>query len=80
MSYHLRPDRKASKEVVRVISKRLGKAREALTAPKGERARGVHQARKRFKEMRAVLRLVRTPLGKEFAPENHRLRDAAPWT
>ncbi|UAW97237.1 CHAD domain-containing protein [Halopseudomonas nanhaiensis] len=77
MSYHLRPDRKAPREILRVVSKRLGKARSALTAPKGERARGVHQARKRFKEMRAVLRLVRKPLGKDFDRENQRIRDAA---
>ena len=77
MSYHLRPYRKASKEIIRVVSKRLIKAREALTASSDERARGIHQARKRFKEIRAVLRLVRQPLGKDFARENARIRDAA---
>lgn len=77
MSYHLRPDRKASKEVVRVTRKRLGKARSALTGPIGERAKGIHQSRKRFKELRALLRLIRKPLGKAFDVENKRLRDAA---
>ena len=78
MSYHLRPDRKAPKEVLRVTRKRLGKARSSLTVTDGERAKGIHQARKRFKEIRAVLRLVRKPLGKKaFAAENQRIRDAA---
>ncbi|WP_150303317.1 CHAD domain-containing protein [Pseudomonas saliphila] len=77
MSYRLRPDRNAAKEVVRVARKRLRKARAALEAPASERAQGVHQARKRFKETRALLRLVRKPLGKHFARDNQRLRDAS---
>lgn len=77
MSYHLRPDYKASKEVARVARKRLKKARSALTGPVGERAKGIHQSRKRFKELRALLRLIRKPLGKTFDVENKRLRDAA---
>ena len=35
----------------------------------------MHQARKRFKELRALLRLVRKPLGSAFKAENERLRD-----
>lgn len=37
----------------------------------------VHGARKRFKEIRAVLRLARVPLGPTFAIENAWYRDAA---
>lgn len=37
----------------------------------------VHNARKRIKEIRAVLRLVRRPLGDQFAVENRWYRDAA---
>lgn len=76
MSYHFRPDRDASREFNRVALRRLKKARRALDAPAGERAKGVHQARKRFKETRALLRLVREPLGKHFARDNKRLGDA----
>ena len=35
----------------------------------------MHQARKRFKELRALLRLVREPLGARFKLDNRRLRD-----
>src|ERR1700694_1625249 len=37
----------------------------------------VHEARKRMKETRALLRLVRKALGDEFVVENTWLRDAA---
>ncbi len=77
MSYHLRPQRKAGKEILRVTRKRLKKARAALNTPETERALGIHKARKRLKETRAVLRLVAGHLGKRFASDNRRLRDIA---
>lgn len=77
MSSHIRPGKSASKEVQRIARKRLAKARDALNSPPRQRDKGVHQARKRIKELRAVLRLVRKPLGKRYRSENHRLRDAA---
>ena len=46
---------------------RIDKAIQALTVEADERAEGVHQARKRFKELRALLRLVREPLGARFS-------------
>ncbi len=74
MSYQLRPQDLAA-EVRKVARQGIDKAIEALSVPPQERAEGVHQARKRFKELRALLRLVRKPLGAEFQRENHRLRD-----
>lgn len=74
MSYKLRP-RDPAAEVRKVARQGLEKAIEALSAPPAERGEGVHQARKRFKELRALLRLVRKPLGDQFQRENHRLRD-----
>lgn len=76
MAYRIRPARKTSREVRKAALNRLDKAIEALGAPPAERAEGIHQARKRFKELRALLRLVRKPLGKHFADDNLRLRDA----
>ncbi|WP_028240091.1 CHAD domain-containing protein [Stutzerimonas azotifigens] len=76
MSYRLKPRQPASQEVQRVALQRLAKTREALSLPESRHAEAVHQARKRFKELRALLRLVRDPLGKRFAPQNRRLRDA----
>ncbi|WP_304640245.1 CHAD domain-containing protein [Pseudomonas sp.] len=77
MASQIRPGRSASKEVQRIARKRLAKARDALNSPPRQRDKGVHQARKRIKELRALLRLVRKPLGKRYRVENHRLRDAA---
>jgi len=74
MGYTLRPQDPAA-EVRKVARQRIDKAIEALSVPAAERAEGVHQARKRFKELRALLRLVRKPLGAEFKRENRRLRD-----
>jgi CHAD domain-containing protein len=74
MGYKLRPQDPAA-EVRKVARQGIDKAIEALSAPVAERAEGIHQARKRFKELRALLRLVREPLGGEFKRENQRLRD-----
>lgn len=74
MGYKLRP-KDPAEEVRKVARQGIDKAIEALSVPSEERAEGVHQARKRFKELRALLRLVRKPLGGEFKAENQRLRD-----
>lgn len=76
MAYRIRPARKTAKEVRKAALNRLEQAIAALGAEPAERAEGVHQARKRFKELRALLRLVRKPLGEHFADGNRRLRDA----
>ncbi|WP_373185662.1 CHAD domain-containing protein [Halopseudomonas sp.] len=75
MSYRIKPHKSASKQVRRVARERLEKARNALLLPAEERAHGIHQARKRIKEVRGLARLVRKPLGGMFAQENRRLRD-----
>ena len=74
MGYKLRP-RDPAAEVRKVARQGLDKAIESLSVPPAERGEGVHQARKRFKELRALLRLVRKPLGAEFQRENRHLRD-----
>lgn len=74
MGYKLRPQDPAA-EVRKVARQGIEKAIEALSVSPSDRGEGVHQARKRFKEMRALLRLVRKPLGPEFKHENQRLRD-----
>jgi CHAD domain-containing protein len=53
--------------------------RELADARSGaDLAAAIHSARKDMKKLRAVLRLVRKPLGKDlFRAENHRYRDAA---
>lgn len=75
MGYRLKPHKNAAKDVRRIARDRLERAIEALRARPDERDKGVHQARKRFKEQRALLRLIRRPLGKCYAVENRRLRN-----
>jgi CHAD domain-containing protein len=75
MSFRIRAGKKAAREVVRTIDKRLAKAAMALRT---NTSKGVHDARKRLKETRALLRLVREPLGKSnFTQWNVQLRDLA---
>lgn len=70
MAYRIRPQCDAAKEVRCAALDRISEARRALALPAEQRAEGVHQARKRFKELRALLRLVREPLGRTFRREN----------
>jgi CHAD domain-containing protein len=63
--------------VQRIMDEQIVRARDTLDDPKAPAADRVHDARKRFKEIRALLRLVREPLGDQFAHENAWFRDAA---
>ena len=74
MAYRLRLQNTAD-SVRTVARQRIDKAMAALCVPASDYAKGVHQARKRFKELRALLRLVRKPLGEAFKPQSLRLRD-----
>ncbi|HEV7923215.1 MAG TPA: CHAD domain-containing protein [Thermoanaerobaculia bacterium] len=57
--------------VLRIMSEQLDRIAAHLAA------REVHDARKRVKEIRALLRMIRVPLGEAFAIENAWYRDAA---
>jgi len=61
--------------VLRIVREQLDKAAAELSGSDAERAEAIHQARKRFKKLRAVLRLVRGSLGEQYALENARFRD-----
>lgn len=56
--------------IARIMDEQLVRARTHLEQSQ------VHDARKRFKETRALLRMIRKPLGDRFAIENARFRDA----
>jgi CHAD domain-containing protein len=79
MSFALKADESAVKGVKRLVRKQVEKAVEGLTGKSGGKQEGaVHDARKRFKKVRALLRLVRPELGeKVYRRENARFRDAA---
>ncbi|HEX2832763.1 MAG TPA: CHAD domain-containing protein [Thermoanaerobaculia bacterium] len=62
--------------VARIMDEQIVRARENLTDETSPIETRVHDARKRFKETRALLRLIRGPLGEQFAVENAWFRDA----
>jgi len=71
MAYSLAPDEPLPEGIHRVMGEQLDRIEAHLR--RGE----VHDARKRLKEIRALLRLIRTPLGVTFATENAWYRDIA---
>src|SRR5262245_33321317 len=78
MSLELKPAESLRKGVRRIVREQMDDALERLTGPhKGSRDEAVHEARKCFKKIRAVLRLVRPVIGeKRYREENTCFRDA----
>jgi len=60
----------------RIMAEQIDRASEQLADESSGFGDRIHNARKRFKEIRALLRLVRGPLGEDFAAENEWFRDA----
>jgi CHAD domain-containing protein len=76
MGYRFRPKERIDAGIRRVVREQVRGAIADLTGPREERHEGVHEARKRFKMIRAVLRLARPSLGElQFALENSWYRD-----
>lgn len=76
MAYRFRRRASMAHEVRRVVRERLDKAAQQLDSEPAAREEGIHEARKRFKEIRAVLRLARAGLGDRYTVENRWYRDA----
>lgn len=81
MAYVFDPAARLSRDVRRVARERLDDAIETLDRLAEQRSgatdESVHDVRKRCKEVRALARMVRTPLGDEFERFNAGVRDAA---
>jgi CHAD domain-containing protein len=81
VAFVIEPATRLSRDVRRVARERLDSAIDTLDqlgAQHGEATEeAVHAVRKRCKEVRALARLVRDPLGDEFARFNIIVRDAA---
>lgn len=77
MSYRLRARESALRNARRLCRQRIRLALGQLAPDYPDRHEGIHEARKRCKEIRAVLRLFRYPLGGRFCDENTCFRDAA---
>jgi CHAD domain-containing protein len=78
MSYRLEPDESLPYGIKRIIKEQIDQALEQLRDSPEGRNEAVHDARKRFKKIRAVLRLVRDEIGEDvYKSENVCFRDAS---
>ena len=77
MSYQIRPGHDLSEEAKRIARVQYDKAIEILETERGGRHTAIHDARKRFKRLRGLLRLVRSGAPDFCIAENARLRDTA---
>lgn len=77
MSYRLDPRRELVAEVRRIARRQFRRAVEELDAGDGDENEAVHGARKRFKKVRGLYRLVRSAAPDFYARENARVRDLA---
>jgi len=77
-AFALRPGEPFQKDVGRIVRRQLDKALRDLCRLGATADEAIHNVRKRFKRVRAVLRLVRDELGDRlYQYENEALRDAA---
>ncbi|HEX7153382.1 MAG TPA: CHAD domain-containing protein [Thermoanaerobaculia bacterium] len=77
MAYAIEPHETIPGAVSRILLEQLDRAAEQLADRAEPAEERVHDARKRFKEIRALLRLTRYAFGEHFAVENVWFRDAA---
>ncbi|MEF2554218.1 CHAD domain-containing protein [Aurantimonas sp. A2-1-M11] len=77
MAYRLDPGAPLDAEFRRIAGEQIRKAEKGLGAGEGDRHAAVHDARKRMKKLRGLLRLVRDARPAFHAKENARFRDAA---
>lgn len=77
MSYRLDPALPLVEEVRRIAREQLGKAAECLNVQDGDRDEAIHDARKHFKKVRGLYRLVRTGDEDFQKRENARVREIA---
>ena len=77
MSLRIKHGRPVDQEIRRLFEKQLSTAIAELTEDRGIRAGRVHDSRRRVKKARAILHLVREPLGKEYRRVNRVLARAS---
>ena len=77
MAYRFHPRASLDGNLRRVAAEQIDKAIRDLGEAREDRHEGIHEARKRLKKLRGLLRLVRTGAPGFAAAENARLRDAA---
>jgi CHAD domain-containing protein len=75
MAWRFEPGEKLQSAFRRVATEEIAKVRAGLLGDADGHARAVHEARQGFKRLRAMARLARHALGKDFEAENARWRD-----
>ncbi len=75
--YRLQPDETVLESIRRIALEQIGRAKDDLAAYDEDPGQAVHEARKRFKKIRGLVRLVRPALGKTYKTENAWFRDQA---
>ena len=75
MAYRFQRGEAVPEEVRRIAREQLESAAASLER-RGKRDAAIHDARKRVKKTRALLRLIKPELGEVFDGENRRLREA----
>jgi CHAD domain-containing protein len=76
MAYAIEKGEPLSEAMPRIVLERIQVALEQLLDQSQPAAERIHNARKRFKESRAAVRLIRFSLGDQFQGENAWFRDA----
>lgn len=77
MSYRIEPGETPRESIQRIANEQLDKTLHSLRDMPEGRDEAVHDARKRFKKIRALMRLVRDEIGEDvFDRENTTYRDA----
>jgi CHAD domain-containing protein len=76
MSWRFQPGEELSGAFRRVAVEDIAKARVRLELPESDQERAIHETRRSFKRLRALLRLARPSLGSAFEWENRRWRDS----
>jgi CHAD domain-containing protein len=76
MAFRLKRSEALPDGVRRIVREEIDVAVSELRAAEVDLQNAVHQVRKRCKRLRGLLRLVRPALGKRYAIENKRFRDA----
>lgn len=77
MNYRIRPGEPLTDEVVRIAGLQYRKAIGILRSEPDGRHQAIHDARKRFKRLRGLFRLIREAAPDFYARENARIRDTA---
>ncbi|MEX2216107.1 MAG: CHAD domain-containing protein [Phycisphaeraceae bacterium] len=75
MPYRIRKRESVTSAVRRIVREETDKAVGDLLSVPGGRIKGIHEARKCIKKVRATLRLAQPKLGEHFAPANQAYRD-----